>query len=203
MIPLVLATRSAGKLRELRPLFAARGLPVVDLEEAGIPESSDEDALEAYESFEENALAKGRYFHRLTGRPVVADDSGIVVAALGGAPGVRSKRWSGRPDLAGQALDDANNALLMTRLAGVTDRAAHYVAVAVYVDDAREVVRRGEVHGRVVAAAPRGASGFGYDPFFISDELGKTFGEASAAEKARVSHRARAFTALLDALTTG
>ena len=193
---IILATRSAGKLRELKPLFAAHGLSVIDLDEAGVQESPDEDALEAYPTFEENALAKARYFHRLTGRPAAADDSGIAVSALGGRPGVRSKRWSGRPDLSGQALDDENNRLLLTLLAGRTDRSAHYVCAAAYVDDECEVVCRGEVYGRVTAAA-MGGGGFGYDPYFYSDELNRTFGQASAAEKAGVSHRARAFHALL------
>ena len=94
---ILLATRSAGKLAELRPLFATAGWAVRDLAEAGLPELPEEDALEAYGTFEENARAKARYFHaRSGGRPVVAEDSGLEVAALGGAPGVRSKRWSGR-----------------------------------------------------------------------------------------------------------
>jgi XTP/dITP diphosphohydrolase len=195
----VLATRSAGKLRELRPLFAARGFAAIDLAEAGVPESPAEDDLEVYETFEENSLAKGRYFAALTGLPVAADDSGIEVRALGGQPGVRSKRWSGRPDLQGQALDDDNNRLLLSRLAGESDLRARYVCAAAFVDGGHEVVRRGEVAGSIVRVA-RGSNGFGYDPYFLSDELGKTFGEASAEEKARVSHRARAFGALLDAI---
>ena len=195
----LLATRSAGKLRELRPLFAERGLAVLDLGEAGIAESAAEDDLEAFETFEENALAKGRYFAAMTGLPVAADDSGIAVHALGGQPGVRSKRWSARPDLSGQALDDENNRLLLARLAGATDLRARYVCAAAFVEGQREVVRRGEVSGSIVRE-PRGANGFGYDPYFLSDELGMTFGVASTAEKARVSHRARAFRALLDAI---
>ena len=195
----VLATRSAGKLRELRPLFAARGFAAIDLAEAGVPESPAEDDLEVYETFEENSLAKGRYFAALTGLPVAADDSGIEVRALGGQPGVRSKRWSGRPDLQGQALDDENNRLLLSRLAEASDLRARYVCAAAFVDGGHEVVRRGEVAGSIDRVA-RGSNVFGYVPYFLSDELGKTFGEASAEEKARVSHRARAFGALLDAI---
>ncbi len=195
----MLATRSRGKLRELRALFAERGQEVIDLEEAGIPERPDEDALEVHDTFEENALAKARYFNRVTGMAVVADDSGLVVPALNGAPGVLSKRWSGRTDLSGQLLDDENNRLLLERLRAVSDRRAHYVCAAAYSGDGREVVRRGEVHGRIVDA-PIGSGGFGYDPYFRSDELGRTFGEASPAEKQSVSHRARAFRALLEAL---
>jgi XTP/dITP diphosphohydrolase len=195
----LLATRSGGKLRELRTLFAERGIAVIDLEQAGIEERPEEDALEVYDTFEENALAKARYFNRAAGMPVVADDSGLVVAALNGAPGVLSKRWSGRADLRGQALDDENNQLLIERLRGIGDRAAHYVCAAAFVDGAREVVRRGEVHGRIVETAT-GRGGIGYDTYFHADELGRTFGQASAEEKQRISHRARAFRALLDAI---
>jgi XTP/dITP diphosphohydrolase len=195
----LLATRSSGKLRELRALFAEHGRAVIDLDDAGIPEWPDEDALEVHETFEENALAKARHFFGIARMPVVADDSGLVVPALNGAPGVLSKRWSGRTDLRGQALDDENNRLLIERLRGASDRRAHYVCVAAFVDAGHEIVRRGEVHGRIVEAS-RGSGGFGYDPYFRADELGRTFGEAAASEKQLVSHRARAFRALLAAL---
>ena len=106
-VPVVLlATRSVGKLRELKPLFASAGIVVEDLREAGLAPAGDEDAVEAFDTFSANALAKARYFHALTGRPVVADDSGLEVGALDGKPGVRSKRRSDRTDLSGQALDD-------------------------------------------------------------------------------------------------
>lgn len=192
----LLATRSAGKLRELRPMFAAAGFDAIDLDSAGISESPLEDDLETADTFEGNALAKARHFHRVSGLPAVADDSGIEVRALDGAPGVRSKRWSGRPDLAGQALDDANNALLLERLAGASDRRARYVCAAAWCDADGEIVERGETDGAIIAA-PRGSGGFGYDPYFVSAELGRTFAEVSATEKARVSHRGRAFSALL------
>jgi len=198
----LLATRSSGKLRELRAQFAQHGLAVLDLEEAGISEHPEEDALEVHQSFEENALAKARYFNRVAGMPVVADDSGLVVAALNGAPGVVSKRWSGRTDLTGQALDDENNRLLLERLRGKQDRCAYYVCAAAFVDGPREIVRRGEVHGRILEL-PRGVGGFGYDPYFLSDELGRTFGEASVEEKQRISHRSRAFRELLSAIGQG
>jgi XTP/dITP diphosphohydrolase len=192
---LLLATRSAGKIRELRPLFARAGFEILDLAAAGIVETPEEDALETADTFEENALLKARHFHRVSGMPTVADDSGIEVTALRGAPGVRSKRWSERPDLAGQALDDANNALLLSRLAGEQDRSARYVCAAAFCGDA-EFVLRGEAAGRITREA-RGSGGFGYDPYFESLELGRTFGEVSTEEKARVSHRARAFGKLL------
>jgi len=202
---LLLATRSTGKLRELLPMCDARGINGIGLEAAGIVESRVEDELEMLDSFEGNALAKARHFHAQTGLPTAADDSGLVVPALGGLPGVKSKRWSGRPDLTGRALDDENNRLLLERLRAVTDaggedRRAYYVCAAAYVDSAGELVRRGEVHGRIIDA-PRGAQGFGYDPYFAADELGgRTFGEASREEKEMISHRARAFNELLSAI---
>lgn len=197
-----MATRSEGKLRELRSLLASHAIAVVDLRDAGIAESPLEDLLEAHGTFEENALAKARYFHAVSGRPTVADDSGLVVAALDGRPGVLSKRWSGRADLSGQALDDENNRLLVRSLQNAHDRRASYVCAAAYVDDERELVCRGEVRGRILEA-PRGEGGFGYDPYFFSTELGRTFGEVSGAEKARVSHRGRAFRALVERVGVG
>ena len=155
-----------------------------------------------YATFEENALAKARYFHRRSGMPTVADDSGLAVRALDGRPGVHSKRWSGRGDLTGQALDDENNRLLLALLHGAVDRTASYVCAAAYVDASRSIVCRGEVAGHI-GDRPLGEHGFGYDPYFFSSELGCTFGEASVEEKARVSHRGRAFRALISALVAG
>jgi XTP/dITP diphosphohydrolase len=197
---ILLATRSERKLRELRPWFVHAGIAVVDLLDAGITESPFEDSLEVHSTFEENAVAKARYFHELSGRPTVADDSGLVVPALEGRPGVSSKRWSGRTDLSGQSLDDENNRLLLLSLQNAQERQAFYVCAAAYVGDDRELVCRGETHGRIVEAG-RGHGGFGYDPYFFSEELGRTFGEVSTEEKARVSHRARAFAALVERLS--
>jgi XTP/dITP diphosphohydrolase len=180
-------------------LFAQAGIEVVTPDVAGIPESRDEDAIEAFSTFEENALAKARYFHEKSGLATFADDSGLEVHALNGAPGVRSKRWSGRRDLTGQALDDANNGELLRALGQATDRRARYVCAAALASEEGSVVRRGTVEGRIVEEG-RGHNGFGYDPFFLSSELGVTFGEASLEEKERVSHRARAFRELLAAL---
>ena len=197
---LLLATRSLGKLYELRPLFARAGLDVVDLDTAGIEENAEEDELEQHATFEENALAKARYFHgRSGGMPTVADDSGLEVLALGGRPGVHTKRWSGRSDLSGRALDQANNQKLLDTLGDETDRRARYVCVAAYVDGREERTFRGESEGRILFA-PRGTGGFGYDPLFESVELGLTFAEVDRATKERVSHRGRAFTKLLAAL---
>lgn len=200
----LLATRNAGKLRELRPLFERAGFTVVDLVEHGIEEEAAEEDLERHDTFEENALAKARYFYEVSGGiATVADDSGLAVAALGGAPGVRSRRWSGRSELAGRALDEANNAKLMNALAGASTRSAKYVCAAAFVGLDGELVRIGETAG-VVLEAGRGSGGFGYDPYFASEELGgRTFAEVSGEEKERVSHRGRAFRALLDALRRG
>ena len=193
---MVLATRSAGKIRELTALCAAEGFAVQTLDALGVAERADEDAIEIFDTFEENARAKARYFAALLpGRVILAEDSGLEVFALQGAPGVRSKRWAGSAKT-GKALDDANNGALVHALRGVADRRARYVCVAVCVCDAEEWSAAGRVDGRITLA-PRGNGGFGYDPWFESEELGVTFAEATIAEKARVSHRARAVVALL------
>jgi XTP/dITP diphosphohydrolase len=197
--PFLIATRSSGKLRELRAIFQRAGFPVIDLDDAGVPASAVEDSLETAETFEGNALAKARYFAQRTGRAVIADDSGLEVAALGGMPGVRSKRWSGREDLTGAALDGANNVRLIEELRSLTNRRARYVCVAAFVDGNTEITCRGSTEG-VILESPRGTEGFGYDPYFLSDELRKTFGEASVTDKEAVSHRGRAFRALLGTL---
>ena len=196
---ILLATRSSGKLRELEGILAEAGFSGITLEEAGIRYSSAEDDIECFATFEENALAKARYFHRLSGRPTMADDSGLSVRALGGAPGVWSKRYSERLDLSGQDLDDANNAKLLAEIGTTADTGASYTCAAAYVDGTREVVTLGDTRGRIISEA-RGSEGFGYDPYFYSEELGKTFGEAKTEAKQRVSHRGRAFRALVDAL---
>lgn len=195
----LLATRSHGKLRELHGILAEAGLAGITLDEYGIAYSPDEEGIECYDTFEENALAKARYFHEKSGLPTMADDSGLSVDALGGAPGVWSKRYSGREDLSGQALDDANNAKLLLELKDASDWSAKYSCAAAFVDDKREEVAFGETYGRIIGE-PRGAEGFGYDPYFYSTELRKTFGEAGIGEKQQVSHRGRAFRALVDAL---
>ena len=203
----LLATRSAGKLRELREIFSRFRLEVVDLSALGIPETPAENDLESYDTFEDNALAKARYFFELSGGlPTFGDDSGMRVDALGGEPGVYSKRWSGRDDVTGRALDDANNAKLVARMQDALRRdparytdAARYVCVAAFKDSAGEVIRRGEIEGRVLAD-PRGTGGFGYDPYFEAPDLGGTFAESTVENTAASSHRARAFRALLTSL---
>ena len=196
---ILLATRSSGKLRELEGILAEAGLSGITLDAAGIGYSSAEEGIECFATFEENALAKARYFHRLSGRATMADDSGLSVHTLGGAPGVWSKRYSERLDLSGQELDDANNEKLLAEIGSALDTSASYTCAAAYVDAGGEVVTLGETRGRIISQ-PRGSGGFGYDPYFFSEELGVTFGEATTEVKQHVSHRGRAFRALVDAL---
>jgi XTP/dITP diphosphohydrolase len=202
---LLLATRSAGKLRELGPMIRDAGFVPLTLDDLGIVSAPEEESIEAFDTFEENAMAKAKYFlarargpgRRVVSPPtaVLADDSGLEVTALGGAPGVRSKRYSGGA-LEGQALDDANNAKLLGALRGATDRRARYVCAAAIASGRGQWHARGSCDG-VMVASPRGTDGFGYDPYFFSDELKKTFGEATRVEKEMVSHRARAVRAAL------
>ena len=205
--PYLLATRSDGKLRELHQIFNDFDLAVKDLRAAGLDRRAEEDDLERFSTFEENALAKVRYFHeRSGGLPTFADDSGICVDTLGGEPGVFSKRWAGVSGLPETAIDSANNEKLVrlmqqakaTQGKRFTD-AARYVSVAAYKDVGVEVVRRGEIVGRVLEQ-PRGKGGFGYDAYFEAPELGGTFAESSLRNTATFSHRARAFRELLTAL---
>jgi XTP/dITP diphosphohydrolase len=196
---LLVATRSAHKMAEIRQILSdVPGLMVLDLDQAGIAPDPAEDDIEAFDTFEENALAKAEHFFGLAGMPTVADDSGISVDALGGAPGVRSKRFAPDTGLDGQQRDDANNRYLVEKLEGVdpADRTAHYVCVAALVDgDGEPILLRGEAPG-VVLDEPRGGGGFGYDPFILDTELGITFAEMSPEQKNTRSHRGAAFAAL-------
>lgn len=197
---LLIATRSEDKVREIIPLLCHLPVGLISLHDAGIAVTSAEDDIERFDTFEENAVAKARYFFVASGgMPTIADDSGLEVDALGGAPGVRSKRWSERPDLEGKALDDANNRHLLDALAGEQNRRARYVCAAAFADARVTRVCRAQTSGQVTGV-PRGSAGFGYDPYFLSDDLGRTFGEADPAEKSRVSHRRRAFRQLADEL---
>ncbi|MEO8909095.1 MAG: non-canonical purine NTP pyrophosphatase [Gemmatimonadaceae bacterium] len=203
----LVATRSAGKLLELHEIFAEFRLTVTDPESLGIPETAAEDDLEVFETFEENALAKARYFFDASGGlPTFGDDSGMCVDALGGEPGVYSKRWSGNEKLDRETVDAANNAKLVRRMSEARTSAGdtftdtgQYVSVATFKDASGEELRRGEIAGRVLES-PRGSGGFGYDPYFEAPELGGTFAESSIENTARNSHRSRAFRALLSAL---
>lgn len=199
-LEVVLATRNAGKVRELAPLVADAGFVPLTLDELDVAESPEEDAIEAFDTFEENALAKARWFSaRAGGRLALADDSGLAVDVLGGAPGVRSRRWAWVAGLSGASLDAANNERLIAELAGAANRRARYVCVAAIAWSGGEVSARGECAG-TIALAPCGAGGFGYDPYFVSDELGTTFAEASVAAKQSVSHRGRAVRAAIGLL---
>lgn len=199
---LLVATRSAGKQQEVRQLLDGTGVELTFPAESGIPDSAEERALELHPTFEANARAKAEYFARRTGLPTVADDSGLEVIALGGEPGVRSRRWSGAAGTEAE-VDAANNALLLHRLLGAPAprRRARYRCVLAYVakPGATAQVFEGVATGSIATEA-RGMGGFGYDPLFVSDELDKTFGEATPEEKHAVSHRGRAFAALLQAL---
>lgn len=197
----VLGSRNAGKVRELRALFGAAAIDVIDLGEAGVEEDVHaESEIESFATFEANALAKARYFAaRLPGRIVVADDSGLVVDALGGAPGVHSKRWSAATQLDGRALEAENNRRLVQSMDGQRNRSARFVCVAAYCNGERACLARGEVEGEIIDE-PLGAHGFGYDPYVFVKELGCTMAEATLGEKEAVSHRGRAFAALLSAV---
>lgn len=199
---LLLATRSEHKLEEIREILAdLPDLELVGLDEAGVTPSPEEDDLEPFDTFEANAESKARYFHRLTGLPTAADDSGLAVDALGGRPGVHSKRFA--PGGAeGLARDRANNRHLLELLAETSgaDRSARYVCAVALVDDAAPTRWvRGECEGRI-ATEERGEGGFGYDPLFFVPELGHTFAEVAIAEKHARSHRGRAFRALVDVM---
>ena len=194
---IVLATRNAGKLRELAPLFRSAGIEVINLGAASSPEArADEAGVEIHATFAENALAKARYFHRALGVACVADDSGLEVVALGGRPGVRSRRWAEDEGLAAADETAANNACLERAMRGVADRRARFVCAAAYCDDAGELCTTGAVEGEIVVD-PRGSGGFGYDPYFFVPELRATMAEASLVDKQRISHRAAAVRALI------
>ena len=195
---LLVATRNEGKVRELLPMLETTGLRGMTLTTAGIAYVPEEEGIECFDTFEENALAKARWFSaRSNGMLVLADDSGLAVDALGGEPGVRSKRWAEESGAIGHALDDANNAKLVRSVRGVANRSARYVCVAALAWPTGELFARGECAGQIVDS-PSGAEGFGYDPYFFSEELGVTFGVASIEAKERVSHRGRAVRAVLE-----
>ena len=185
---LVIASNNAGKLAEISAILGPLGFEVLAQGSLGVPE-----AEEPHFTFVENALAKARNCARHTGLAALADDSGLCVDALDGAPGVHSAHFAGRHGSRVQR-DRANNAHLLDRLAGRSDRGAHYLCVMVLVrhaDDPEPVITEGRWHG-AIAEAPRGDGGFGYDPLFLPAGLGRTAAEIPAAEKNRLSHRALA-----------
>jgi XTP/dITP diphosphohydrolase len=191
---LVLASNNAGKLREMRALLAPLGCEVLAQAALGIAE-----AEEPHDSFIENALAKARHASRASGLPALADDSGLCVDALGGAPGVHSAYYAGREG-GREARDARNNAKLLASLGDA--RQAHYRCAMVLVksaDDPRPLVAEGTWHGEI-ARAPRGENGFGYDPLFLVTARELTAAELPEDEKNRISHRGQAAARLLELL---
>ena len=195
-VPLVLATHNAHKLTELRRILSAAGIPasLTGLDEfPGAPE-----VAETGLTFAGNALVKARAIAAFTQLPSVADDSGLCVDVLGGMPGIFSARWSGR-----HGDDAANLALVLAQLADITDphRSAHFAcAAALALPDGREHVVEGRLDGKLVGS-PRGSGGFGYDPIFLPDGASLTTAEMAPEAKDAISHRGRAFRALVPAIT--
>ena len=196
MQKLLIATGNPGKLAEFRELLAPRGYEVVGQRELGIADPEETGA-----TFVENALLKARHASALSGLPALADDSGLCVDALDGAPGLYSARYAGPVASAADNID-----LLLQRLDGVPEaqRAAHFVCVLAWLRhpaDPDPLIASGRWHGRILPA-PRGSGGFGYDPLFLDPALGRSAAELSAAEKHARSHRGAAIRALLDLLPT-
>lgn len=192
MHKLVIASNNPGKLRELKLTLAPLTIEILTQAQLGIDE-----AAEPHCTFLENALAKARHVSRVSGLPALADDSGLCVAALGGAPGVQSARYAGEPKS-----DSRNNEKLLQAMEGVVDRRAHYYCVLVLVrhaDDPQPLIAEGEWHGEI-AQRMRGEGGFGYDPLFWLPQLNKMSAELSRDEKAQISHRAQALHILLQRL---
>ncbi|MBI5626745.1 MAG: RdgB/HAM1 family non-canonical purine NTP pyrophosphatase [Nitrosomonadales bacterium] len=193
MQKLVIASNNPGKLREFQFLLQPLGIEVLTQAQLGI-----EEAEEPHFTFIENALAKARHVSRLSGLPALADDSGICVTALGGAPGVFSARYAGNDPKS----DQRNNEKLLMEMRGVAERRAHYYCVLAllhHADDPQPLIAEGEWHGEV-AHEERGDGGFGYDPLFWLPELGKMSAELSRDEKHAISHRGKALKMLLEKL---
>ena len=189
---LILASNNAGKLKEFAQLLGPIGFELHPQGEFNVPE-----AEEPFGTFVENALQKARHAARLTGLPALADDSGVCVNAFGGAPGVLSARFAGEPKS-----DARNNEKLIADLAAHADKSAYYYCVLVYVrhaDDPQPVIADGVWRGQIIDV-PRGSNGFGYDPYFLLPDFGRTAAELEPHEKNAVSHRGQALRALVDKL---
>ena len=189
---LILASNNKGKLKEFNELLSTVGFEVHAQGEYDVPEAD-----EPFHTFVENALQKARHASRLTGLPALADDSGVCVTALGGAPGVYSARFAGEPKS-----DARNNEKMIAELAKHQDRSAYYYCVLVFVrhpDDPQPIIADGRWNG-VMVDTPRGAGGFGYDPYFYIPSLGKCAAELTADEKNALSHRGQALRALVEKL---
>jgi XTP/dITP diphosphohydrolase len=189
---LVIASNNAGKLGEINAILAPLEIEALAQSELGVGE-----AAEPHVSFVENAIAKARHASLHTRLPALADDSGICVTVLGGAPGVHSARYAGKP-----RSDARNNAKLIAELQGKSDRSAYYYCVMAllrHADDPQPVIAEGIWHG-TVTDTPRGDNGFGYDPYFLLPDLGQTAAELDPATKNRLSHRGKALAALVNKL---
>jgi XTP/dITP diphosphohydrolase len=192
MKKVVLASNNPGKLREFSTLLATVDFEVLPQAQFNVPE-----AEEPHFTFVENAIAKARHAAKLTGLPALADDSGICVDALGGAPGVFSARYAGEPKS-----DQRNNEKLIATLASQPNRRAHYYCILVFVrhaDDPQPIIAEGEWHGEIIYT-PRGQAGFGYDPYFWSPDSGCTAAELPAGKKNEISHRGKALRELMGKL---
>jgi XTP/dITP diphosphohydrolase len=192
MQKLVLASNNAGKLHEFKFLLQPLAIEVLTQGELNISEAD-----EPHHTFIENALAKARHVSRLSGLPALADDSGICVTALHGAPGVMSARYAGEPKS-----DARNNQKLLQAMHGIKNRHAHYYCVLVllhHADDPQPLITEGEWHGEI-AQQESGAGGFGYDPLFYLPHLGKTSAQLEREQKHAISHRGKAMRRLLEKL---
>jgi len=192
MSKLVIASGNAGKLREIARILAPLGIEAVPQSEFNVP-----DCPEPHVTFVENCLAKARHASAHSGLPALADDSGICVEALGGAPGVQSARYAGEPKS-----DASNNDKLIADLVNETNRRAHYTCVMVYVrhpDDPEPVIAEGRWYGEIIDT-PRGENGFGYDPYFLVPGFDKTGAELDEDTKNSISHRGQALRDLVDKL---
>ena len=196
MQKLVIASNNPGKLREISHLLEPLGIEVLPQSAFNVTE-----AEEPYATFVENALIKARHASKCTGLPALADDSGICVDALNGAPGVYSAHYANQP---GEARSDQrNNQKLVAAMRNETNRKAHYYCVIVLVrhaDDPQPVIVDGSWHGEIILE-PRGSGGFGYDPHFLVPGLGKTGAELPMEQKNKISHRGKALARLVASIT--
>lgn len=187
----IAATKNKGKINEIEQILGGLGIEVISQADAGI----DVEVFETGTTFMENARIKAQAVSLLCDDAVLADDSGLCVEALGGAPGIYSARYAGE-----NAPEEAKIDKLLSEMRDEKNRAAKFVTAVVFIyPDGREITATGEVHGRITML-PLGGGGFGYDPIFYSNELKKTFGEASDEEKNSVSHRAKALSSLYEKL---
>jgi len=198
MKKIVIASNNVGKLNEIAAILAPLDIEIIPQSALGVSEAD-----EPHDTFIENALAKARHASEHTGLPALADDSGICVDALNGAPGVRSARFSGGNATDRETQDERNNRRLLELLANESNRKAHYYCVIVLVraaDDPQPLICEGEWYGEI-ACAPRGSGGFGYDPLFLIPKSGRTGAELRPEEKNRISHRGKALESLLARLS--